>query len=119
MSDWPEEGDKAPQFTLAANDGSKWKLSEAKGKTVVIYFYPKDDTPGCTKEACAFRDQQQKFKKQGVQIVGISPDSQEAHEKFRKKYKLNFPLLWINNAGILSPSLPRLPVVDVKRNAFV
>ena len=93
MSDWPEEGDKAPQFTLAANDGSKWKLSEAKGKTVVIYFYPKDDTPGCTKEACAFRDQQQKFKKQGVQIVGISPDSQEAHEKFRKKYKLNFPLL--------------------------
>ena len=93
MGEWPEEGDKAPQFTLEANDGSNWKLSESKGNPVVIYFYPKDDTPGCTKEACAFRDQKQKFKKLGVQIVGISPDSQEDHEKFRKKYKLNFPLL--------------------------
>ena len=93
MADWPEEGDKAPQFTLEANDGSKWKLSESKGNPVVIYFYPKDDTPGCTKEACAFRDQKLKFKKWGVQVVGISPDSQEDHEKFRKKYKLNFPLL--------------------------
>ena len=93
MSDWPEEGDKAPQFTLTADNGSKWKLSEAKGNPVVVYFYPKDDTPGCTKEACAFRDQRKELNKQGVQVVGISPDSQQDHENFRKKYKLNFPLL--------------------------
>lgn len=93
MGDWPKEGDKAPLFTLETDEGSKWKLSDAKGKPVVIYFYPKDDTPGCTKEACAFRDQKQKFKKRGVELVGISPDSQEDHEKFRDKYKLNFPLL--------------------------
>ena len=63
MSDWPEEGDKAPQFTLTADNGSKWKLSEAKGNPVVVYFYPKDDTPGCTKEACAFRDQRKELNK--------------------------------------------------------
>ena len=68
MADWPEEGDKAPQFTLEANDGSKWKLSESKGNPVVIYFYPKDDTPGCTKEACAFRDQKQKFKEDFAEL---------------------------------------------------
>jgi peroxiredoxin Q/BCP len=93
MADWPEENDKAPSFTLKSDDGSKWKLSDCKGVPVVIYFYPKDDTPGCTKEACAFRDQKNKFNKLGVQVVGISPDSQEQHEKFRTKYKLNFPLL--------------------------
>ncbi len=93
MSDWPEEGDKAPLFTLKSDEGSKWKLSDFKGNPVVVYFYPKDDTPGCTKEACAFRDQKQKFKKLRVQLVGISPDRQEDHETFRKKYKLNFPLL--------------------------
>lgn len=93
MSDWPEEGDKAPAFTLATDGGEKWKLSDWKGQWVVVYFYPKDDTPGCTKEACAFRDQKKSFKQAGVQLVGISPDDQASHEKFRDKYQLNFPLL--------------------------
>jgi peroxiredoxin Q/BCP len=93
MGDWPEEGDRAPLFTLTSDDGSKWKLGDFKGSPVVVYFYPKDDTPGCTKEACAFRDQKKELKKLSVQLVGVSPDGQEEHEKFRDKYKLNFPLL--------------------------
>lgn len=97
MSDWPKVGDKAPMFSLVADDGSKWKLSDYKGTLVVVYFYPKDDTPGCTREACAFRDRKTSINKQGVQLVGISPDSQAQHEKFRDKYNLNFPLLVDND----------------------
>ena len=93
MGDWPEEGDRAPLFTLTSDEGSKWKLGDFKGSPVVIYFYPKDDTPGCTKEACAFRDQKNELRKLGAQLVGVSPDGQEEHENFRDKYKLNFPLL--------------------------
>ena len=93
MGDWPEEGDRAPLFTLTSDDGSKWKLGDVKGSSVVVYFYPKDDTPGCTKEACAFRDQKKEIKQLSVQLVGVSPDGQEEHEKIRDKYKLNFPLL--------------------------
>ena len=93
MGDWPEEGDRAPLFTLTSDEGSKWKLGDFKGSPVVLYFYPKDDTPGCTKEACAFRDRKKELQKLGAQLVGVSPDGQEEHEKFRDKYKLNFPLL--------------------------
>ena len=93
MGDWPEEGDRAPLFTLTSDECSKWKLDDFKGGPVVVYFYPKDDTPGCTKEACAFRDQKNELRKLGAQLVGVSPDGQEEHEKFRDKYKLNFPLL--------------------------
>ena len=93
MSDWIEEGQKAPAFTLHADDGSKVKLSELKGNPVVLYFYPRDDTPGCTKEACAFRDRQDEIKALGAQVFGISPDTVESHVKFRDKFSLNFPLL--------------------------
>jgi len=93
MSDWIEEGAKAPAFTLKADDGSKVKMSELKGQPVVIYFYPKDDTPGCTKEACAFRDRSGELTKLGATVFGVSPDSVESHVKFKQKYKLNFPLL--------------------------
>ncbi len=93
MSDWIEEGAKAPAFTLKADDGSKVKMSELKGQPVVIYFYPKDDTPGCTKEACAFRDRSSELTKLGAKVFGVSPDSVESHVKFKQKYKLNFPLL--------------------------
>ena len=93
MSDWIEEGKKAPAFTLHADDGSKVKLSELKGNPVVLYFYPRDDTPGCTKEACAFRDRQDEIKALGAQVFGISPDTVESHVKFRDKFSLNFPLL--------------------------
>lgn len=93
MADWLEEGTKAPDFTLSAEDGSKVRLSGLKGAPVVLYFYPKDDTPGCTREACAFRDRQTALKKLGAVVLGVSPDTVTSHVKFRDKYKLNFPLL--------------------------
>jgi peroxiredoxin Q/BCP len=93
MGDWIEAGQKAPAFTLTAGDGQKVRLSELKGQPVVVYFYPRDDTPGCTREACAFRDQSAALKKLGAKVLGISADSTASHEKFRDKFKLNFPLL--------------------------
>jgi peroxiredoxin Q/BCP len=93
MGDWIEAGEKAPAFTLTADDGSKVRLSDLKGGPVVVYFYPRDDTPGCTREACAFRDQKAGLKKLGATVLGISTDSTASHEKFRDKYELNFPLL--------------------------
>lgn len=93
MAEWVEVGAKAPDFTLAADDGSKVKLSSLKGSPVVLYFYPKDDTPGCTRQACAFRDAEKQMQKLGAKVLGVSPDSVQSHEKFRDKYSLNFPLL--------------------------
>jgi thioredoxin-dependent peroxiredoxin len=87
-----EVGDKAPDFTLPADGGGKVSLKELNGKTVVLYFYPKDDTPGCTAEACAFRDQLPDFSKVKAAIVGISRDSVKSHDKFKKKFELPFPL---------------------------
>jgi peroxiredoxin Q/BCP len=88
-----KEGAKAPSFRLESTDGGEVSLADFAGKTVVLYFYPKDDTPGCTREACAFRDSQAAIKKAGAVVLGVSPDSVASHEKFRGKYKLNFPLL--------------------------
>jgi peroxiredoxin Q/BCP len=93
MGDWIEAGAKAPAFTLTADSGEKVRLSDLKGSPVVVYFYPRDDTPGCTREACAFRDQKAELKKLGATVLGISTDSTASHEKFRDKYQLNFPLL--------------------------
>jgi peroxiredoxin Q/BCP len=93
MSDWIEPGAKAPVFTLTADDGSKVRLADHLGSPVVLYFYPKDDTPGCTKEACAFRDLAADMKKLGAKVFGVSPDDVASHVRFRDKYKLNFPLL--------------------------
>ena len=93
MSDWLEEGTKAPAFSLTADDGTKVKLADLKGSPVVLYFYPADDTPGCTKEACAFRDRSAELKKLGAKVFGISPDDVASHVKFKGKFKLNFPLL--------------------------
>jgi thioredoxin-dependent peroxiredoxin len=93
MGDWIEPGDKAPAFTLTADDGSKVRLADQAGSPVVLYFYPKDDTPGCTKEACAFRDLQADMKKLGAKVFGVSPDDADSHAAFRDKYRLNFPLL--------------------------
>ncbi|HEX5219184.1 MAG TPA: thioredoxin-dependent thiol peroxidase [Verrucomicrobiae bacterium] len=88
-----KEGDKAPDFSAPTNGGGTISLSELKGKNVILYFYPKDDTPGCTKEACAFRDDFAAFKKKGAVILGVSADSVKAHDKFVKKFELPFPLL--------------------------
>ncbi len=93
MAEWIEVGKKAPAFTLAADDGSKVKLADLQGRPVVLYFYPKDDTPGCTKEACAFRDRKVELEKLGAAVFGVSPDTVESHVKFREKFELNFRLL--------------------------
>ncbi len=84
---------KAADFTLSDQDGKEHSLKDYKGSWLVIYFYPKDDTPGCTKEACNFRDASSEFKKLGVEVVGISKDTVKSHKKFEKKYDLNFTLL--------------------------
>ena len=88
-----EEGKKAPAFTLPSSEGGTVSLKDLKGKTIVLYFYPKDDTPGCTREACDFRDTQASIRKAGAVVFGVSGDSLESHGKFKTKYKLNFPLL--------------------------
>ena len=93
MADWIEPGKKAPAFTLVADDAQKVRLADLAGSPVVLYFYPKDDTPGCTKEACAFRDLKADLKNLGAKIFGVSPDDVASHVKFRDKYDLNFPLL--------------------------
>ena len=93
MVDWIEPLAKAPAFSLKATDGSTVKLSDLKGKPVVLYFYPKDDTPGCTKEACAFRDRQSELQELGAIVLGVSPDDATSHRKFSDKFSLNFPLL--------------------------
>lgn len=86
-------GQKAPDFSVKDDAGKTVKLSDLKGKKVVLYFYPKDDTPGCTKEACNFRDGIAAIKKLGAVVLGVSADSVESHQKFKKKFDLNFPLL--------------------------
>jgi peroxiredoxin Q/BCP len=88
-----EEGQAAPDFTLSDQRGTPIKLSKLKGSPVVLYFYPKDDTPGCTKEACGFRDRFAEYTKAGATILGISPDTSESHVKFAKKFGLPFTLL--------------------------
>ena len=88
-----EEGKAAPAFTLPDQDGNKVALADFRGKDVIVFFYPKDDTPGCTKEACGFRDSWKDLQKRGVVVLGISADDADAHTRFRKKYKLPFPLL--------------------------
>ena len=86
-------GQKAPAFTLPNQDGKIMRLADFKGKKVVLYFYPKDDTPGCTKESCAFRDGLDEIHDSGAVVLGVSGDSVDSHKKFAKKFNLNFPLL--------------------------
>ncbi len=92
-----KENEKAPDFSLKGIDEEgrekEFSLSEFRGKKVIIYFYPKDNTPGCTQEACDFRDNIERIKKKGAIVLGISPDSINSHKKFKEKYKLSFPLL--------------------------
>src|SRR5580693_6817936 len=88
-----EAGATAPAFTLPDQDGKPVKLSDFKGQRVIVYFYPADDTPGCTKEACQFNDNLRAFDRAEIAVLGISPDGAEKHTKFISKYKLRFPLL--------------------------
>jgi peroxiredoxin Q/BCP len=86
-------GEPAPDFTLADATGKDVSLAAFRGRPVVLYFYPKDDTPGCTKEACSFRDQYEDFREAGAEVLGVSSDSSESHKKFASRYKLPFTLL--------------------------
>jgi peroxiredoxin Q/BCP len=88
-----KEGRPAPDFTLPSSTGGEVTLSDLRGKAVVLYFYPRDNTPGCTREACSFRDAMGRLRRRGAVVLGVSPDSLAAHEKFKKQHKLNFPLL--------------------------
>jgi thioredoxin-dependent peroxiredoxin len=87
------EGDRAPGFTANTSGGGRLSLSDYRGKNVVLYFYPRDNTPGCTKEACAFRDEFAAFKKRGAVVLGVSTDSAKSHDKFVEKFKLPFTLV--------------------------
>ena len=89
----PKEGTTAPAFKTTDQNGESVSLKDLRGQKVVLYFYPKDDTPGCTKEACSFRDAYSKFKKQKITVLGVSPDKETAHQKFVTKYQLPFTLL--------------------------
>ena len=86
-------GDKAPDFTSKDQNGDTVKLSDLKGQRVVLYFYPKDDTPGCTKEACSFRDADDLYRKKGIKVLGVSTDDEKSHQKFISKFQLPFDLL--------------------------
>jgi peroxiredoxin Q/BCP len=88
-----EEGSPAPDFELQSDEGETIRLSELRGKPVVLYFYPKDDTPGCTKQACGFRDAYREYQERGAVVLGVSPDDTGSHRKFKEKYGLPFMLL--------------------------
>lgn len=88
-----EAGDAAPEFELEDGDGKTWRLADLKGQKVVLYFYPADDTPGCTKEACDFRDTQGEWRDAGYVVLGVSPQDAASHTRFASKFDLNFPLL--------------------------
>ncbi len=104
-----KEGDVAPEFTTATNGGGKVSLSDFKGKNIILYFYPKDNTPGCNKEACGFRDHWDDFKAKGAVVLGVSTDSEKSHDKFVAKFKLPFTLLVddekkiVNDYGVYGP----------------
>ncbi len=97
----PKIGDKAPGFSLMGDDGKEHSLKDFQGKKIVLFFYPKDDTSGCTKEACSFRDNAPLIKKKGAVVLGVSGDSVESHKKFVSKYDLNFVLLSNEDRSVL------------------
>ena len=93
MSNLPQQGQSLPDLDLTTENGEHLGTAELKGQMTVLYFYPQDDTPGCTKEACAFRDRMDDYAEAGIRVFGVSLDSPESHREFRAKYNLNFPLL--------------------------
>ncbi len=119
-------GDPAPDFTLPTGDGTTLSLKDLRGKKVVLYFYPKDNTPGCTKEACSFRDDVRKFERKGAVIIGLSADSVESHKKFAGKFDLPFPLASDEKKSVISAygvwkkkSLYGRTFLGIERSTFV
>jgi len=117
----PRVGEKAPLIEGKDQDGKTWKLADEVGKKIVLlYFYPKDDTPGCTKEACGFRDRITDLKKDNVEVIGVSFDSPESHQKFISKYNLNFPLLADTDGKIADAYGVKMPTRPIaKRVSFL
>jgi thioredoxin-dependent peroxiredoxin len=121
-----EQGQPAPDFELADGDGKMWSLRELKGQKVILYFYPADDTPGCTVQACDFRDTQQEFIDAGYVVLGVSPQGEKSHRRFTEKFDLNFPLLIDNKAEVAKAygaykklgDWKGIPLI-VKRSTFV
>jgi peroxiredoxin Q/BCP len=114
----PKVGEAAPKFEAKDQDGKIWRLADLAGKqAVLLYFYPKDDTPGCTKEACGFRDRMSELQKDGVQVLGVSFDSAESHQTFIKKHNLNFPLLVDTDGKIADQYNVRMPGKNMARRA--
>ena len=120
------EGDKAPEFSLNNQSGQKVSLKDFQGQTVILYFYPKDLTPGCTIEACDFRDKMKKFKNKKAVILGVSRDSEALHQKFANKYNLNFSLLADDKSqvcqkyGTLKPkNMFGKEVISIQRTTFI
>jgi peroxiredoxin Q/BCP len=93
MATMPQQGQQLPDVEFVTESGEKFSAGDLEGEKTVLYFYPKDDTPGCTKEACAFRDRMADYERADIQVYGVSLDSPESHRRFREKYNLNFPLL--------------------------
>jgi len=104
-----KEGDVAPDFTAPTNGGGKVSLSDFKGKNVILYFYPRDNTPGCTLEACAFRDEFAAIRKKGAVVLGVSTDSAASHDKFAERFKLPFTLIADEDRKIVQPYGARGP----------
>jgi peroxiredoxin Q/BCP len=97
MATIPEQGQRLPDIEFITESGERLAAGDLSGQKTVLYFYPKDDTPGCTKEACAFRDRMDDYEQAGIQVYGVSLDSPESHRQFREKHNLNFPLLTDEN----------------------
>ena len=97
MANMPERGQQLPDVEFVTEDSEKLAAEDLTGRKTVLYFYPKDDTPGCTKEACAFRDRMEDYRGAGIQVYGVSLDSPASHRRFREKHNLNFPLLTDEN----------------------
>ena len=118
-------GDPAPDFTLVSSEGEEIALQDLRGRPVVLYFYPKDETPGCTKQACSFRDNMEQFEALDAAVLGISLDSTESHVKFKKAHRLNFPLLsdpqgrTVTAYGAWKAGSKRLSALSIDRSTFV
>ena len=114
-----EEGKPAPEFELTSDSGETVSLASLRGKPVVLYFYPKDDTPGCTAQACGIRDAWGEFERAGAVVLGVSPDDEASHAKFKQKYELPFPLLADTDRTVIEAYGVGAPVLGVRRSIFL
>jgi peroxiredoxin Q/BCP len=119
MTDGPEPGEPAPDFEAKDQDGNTVSLASFRGRPVVLYFYPKDDTPGCTAEACSFRDSMSILRDHGIVVLGVSVDSEESHAGFASKYKLNFTLLSDRKKSIVRAYGVESPFGTAKRVTYI